>query len=348
MQDVLSIIETVVPNISFELTQRIAILRELSQLNSTIGRKNLSSKLDMSERTLRTAIESMREHNLVTVTSVGIQISEYGQSVLNSIDAIILKHHRFYEMEQKLKVIFGLQYCRIVQGDLDQDEQVYSLLGNEVNSLLMEQLPCGNNVIAVTGGATLAHIGLNFTESLSRNRNLIFVPARGGVGGSYDIQSNTVGGRMSRQTKGQYVPLFIPENIEEQTSKVLLDAPSIKYAIDLSTNANCLLLSVGEASVMAKRYDIAQANKEQIIHGKAIGEAFGVFFDQEGREVMRLPRYGIQIEDLHDIPLLVTIAGGASKAEAVQAFFKLVDSHGILVCDEGIANKVLSGVSHKK
>ncbi len=119
--------------------------------------------------------------------------------------------------------------------------------------------------------------------------------------------------------------------------------PSIKMAIEMSQQADCLLLSVGAAEVMADRRDITPQQHQEIIDGHAVGEAFGVFYNSEGKEVIRLPRMGIQLEHLDHIPLIITVVGGASKAEATSAFFKLAPTHGWLICDEGIANQVLKG-----
>ena len=68
-----------------------------------------------------------------------------------------------------------------------------------------------------------------------------------------------------------------------------------------------------------------------------------MFYDSECKEVIRLPRMGIQLEHLDHIPLIITVVGGSSKAEATSAFFKLAPTHGWLICDEGIANQVLKG-----
>lgn len=343
MQDVFSLIQTIVPQISEEFSLRLNILRVLNRYPHRVGRKSLSVDVNISERTLRTAIENMKQQHLVDVSNTGIQLTAFGRDILESVDIALAESDRFYEMETRLKQHLQIEHCYIVPGDADKDEQVYELLGNVAQRLLIRHLTEGQNIIAVTGGSTLSKIGRSFTPELSHNRQLIFVPARGGVGGSYDIQSNSVGGLMANQTHSTYVPLFVPENVDERMSKIFLTDPSIKHAIELSKEANCLILSVGIAEVMAKRHNVSQEQLEQLRTKQAIGEVFGVFFDKEGSEVMRLPRYGVQLDDLGRIPLLLTIVGGASKADAMTAHYKLVPNHGWLICDEGIATKVLSG-----
>ncbi|MDO4432881.1 MAG: sugar-binding domain-containing protein [Aerococcaceae bacterium] len=344
MENVFSLIQMIMPQVSIEFHQRLQVLKVLSQQSDDVGRKWLAQAVNLSERSLRTLLERLKEQNLVAVNRSGICLTDYGRRILQEMEALLAESHRFYEMEQQLKQYLKIEHCCIVAGDADLDERVYYLLGQEVQRLLTRQLDKGKNVIAVTGGSTLSKIGHSFTPELSTERQLIFVPARGGVGGSYDIQSNSVGGFMANQTHSQYVPLFVPENVDERMSKVLLTDPSIKHAIDLSKQANCLMLSVGTSQRMAERHDVSPEQLQHLETQRAIGEVFGVFFDRDGREVMKLPRYGIQLEDLKEIPLLVTIVGGASKAEAMQAHYKIVPNHGWLICDEGIATKVLSGI----
>lgn len=343
MEDLFSIIQAIVPDIQEVLTLRVTILHELAQASHRIGRKALAEKVQVTERVLRTAIDVLREQSLVDVNNAGITITAFGRQKLVSFNAVAKKANRLYDLERAVKQKLNLDHCWVIPGDADQDDFVYEVMSQAVQEVLSTHLPLGRNVIAVTGGSTLANVGDYFDERLSSDRELIFVPTRGGVGGSIHIQSNNVGGLMAQRTNSTFIPLFIPEKINQDTSKILLMDPSIKKAIEMSQQADCLLLSVGAAEVMADRRDITPQQLEAIIQGKAVGEAFGVFYNREGEEVIRLPRMGIQIEHLKQIRMLITVVGGASKAEATSAFFKLAPTHGWLICDEGIANQVLTG-----
>ena len=94
---------------------------------------------------------------------------------------------------------------------------------------------------------------------------------------------------------------------------------------------------------MGQRRNITPDQRRKISQEAAVGEAFGVFFDKEGREVIRYPRIGLQIEDLANIPNIITIVGGRAKAQAIAAFYKIVPHPGILFCDEALAKQVLNG-----
>lgn len=343
MQNIYSAIQAIVPEMTDAFALRVTILRTLSKNHQRIGRKGLAKQVYITERKLRTVIDTMKRQGLVNVNHLGITITDYGINILQRIDETELNQEQYFEQREALKRVLNVDYCWIVPGDATNDDGVYRLMGVAVNEILNERLDRHEATIAVTGGSTLAKIAGSLDQSLTKQRKLSFVPARGGFGGAIDIQSNTVGAMMAQQTQGIYHPLFIPESLEEETSKVLMQEPMISRVIEMSRQADCLLLSIGSADVMADRRNITPEQLSEVKKGEAVGEAFGVFFNKDGEVVTRLPRVGIQLEDLDDIPLLLTIVGGAEKAEAVKAFFKLVPNHGWLICDEGLANKVLNG-----
>lgn len=345
MADIFSIIQSIVPEVNDLLAERLAILRVLHQSDSRVGRKYLAQQTNLTERNVRSILEVLKKQSLITVVQTGVQITPAGLEVLELVDNFVLhrEHHRYYEVEEALKRKLNIEHCVIVAGDADQEAVVFDRLGQAVQTVLSDYLPKGDNVIAVTGGSTLFQVAQSFTKELSDERSITFVPSRGGLGSSINIQSNSVGSLMAQQTESSYTPLFMPENLTKETSQMLLNDPAIKSIIEMSKQANCLLLSIGTADVMAQRREITKEQLEIIEQGQAVGEAFGIFFDSKGETVLRYPRVGLKFKDLSNIPLLITIVGGFSKAQAVEAFFQRAPSHSWLICDEGLANMVLNG-----
>ena len=80
----------------------------------------------------------------------------------------------------------------------------------------------------------------------------------------------------------------------------------------------------------------------------AKGEAFGYYFDQTGKVVHRIRTVGIQTEQLKRVPLLISIAGGSSKAEAILSYMATAPKQTILVTDEGAANEMVKSVNTMK
>lgn len=57
----------------------------------------------------------------------------------------------------------------------------------------------------------------------------------------------------------------------------------------------------------------------------------------------RIPRIGLQLEDLDKIPHVFAIAAGASKAAAIVAYMHHAPKQTWLITDEGASNLVLKG-----
>ena len=61
----------------------------------------------------------------------------------------------------------------------------------------------GENIVAVTGGTTLEAVAEMMTPD-SKNRKLLFVPARGGLGENVRNQANTICAHMAEKASGTY------------------------------------------------------------------------------------------------------------------------------------------------
>lgn len=345
MQETLDLLCELVPELTDHFKLRMEILQVLRSRQKDISRKNLALRIGITERQTRSHLDVLRNNHLIEISQQGVRISQAGIKLFDIFQShlSLKKPIEFHQMEKALKAKLQIEDCLIIKGDADFDNSVYNIMGEFVQRILIKRLPLGNALVAVTGGSTLARISESFSHELSKNRQITFIPSRGGMGGNYQIQSNSVGSRMAEKTGAKYLPLFIPEMLGQETSELLLKDPSIHRIVDLSKQADGLILSIGRAEVMAERREVSQEQYQAILDYQAVGEAFGVFYDVDGQEVVRYPRIGLTIEDLDRIPLLITVVGGSSKAKAVEGFFRLAPNRGYLVCDEGVAQSILNG-----
>ncbi|MBG9980924.1 hypothetical protein HZY91_07365 [Facklamia sp. DSM 111018] len=345
--ELIKLLATIVPEVDETFQLRMIILEALVVNDRRVGRKLLSRQIGMSERSLRTNLQTMREQGLVSINRAGICLTEKGDLLYEQLKFLKDDRARLAEIEIALKEALGISACWVMPGDAETDPEVFKKIAQALETILDKELP-NPAILTVTGGSTLAHISRHFTETLTWNRQVSVVPSRGGTEGTIHIQSNTVAGMMAQEMAGQYIPLHIPDYVSEDLSRVLLDEPTIQKAINLSKTADCLLLSVGEAEVMAQRRNLQQDQQNLINKFEAVGEAFGVFYDKEGKVVFSIPRLGLQLEDVTAFPLLLVVVTGCRKAQATQAFFKMIDHKGWLICDESLAKQVLNGVTQLK
>ncbi|WP_125606581.1 sugar-binding transcriptional regulator [Lapidilactobacillus bayanensis] len=344
MQNDLTWIDQIAPDFLSTIRQRYLILQRIQWL-SPVGRRTLAQELDLSERVLRTETDLLKASGLILSSKSGMVLTESGKEVLTKLDGLMSSLMGFPQKEKQLSKLLEIDHVLIVSGDSDQQPQVLGRLGQLLSSTLSILLPDGRNVIAAMGGTTMAAVAEALTPSLSKNRQLLFVPARGGVGERVDIQANAICSKMAQNTGGEHRSLYVPENVSEQTYEPLLKEPSIKPVLDLIASANVVVHSIGDAMTMVSRRHMPADVTAEIQHGHAVAEAFGYFFDESGRVVYKIPRIGLQIRDLTEIPYVFAIAAGAKKAKAIRAYMHNAPHQTWFITDEAAANALLKGAT---
>ncbi|AVK61985.1 SorC family transcriptional regulator [Lactobacillus sp. CBA3605] len=333
-------IEAIAPDMVEMLSHRYLVLRTINWM-APVGRRLLAQTLEVSERTLRTETDTLRKLDLIVTDKAGMQLTQPGKDVLLGLSQFMDELMGIRQKERQLAQRFNLKRCIIVSGDSDRQLKVIGTMGEEVNQLLQRLLPEGNNIIAVMGGHTMEHVANHLSSKLASKRDLLFVPARGGVGESVAIQANTIASQMAQHTGGKFRSLFVPEQVSERTYEPLLKEPSIQEVLGIIRQANVVIHSVGDAVSMAHRRDMSE-DQIKVLRGRhAVGEAFGYFFDKDGNVVYRIPRIGLQIGELANMEIILAVAGGASKATAIEAYMKIAPKKTCLITDEGAANLIL-------
>lgn len=139
--------------------------------------------------------------------------------------------------------------------------------------------------------------------------------------------------------------LYVPEQVSEETYKPLLQEPAVYNILKMVDKANCVLHSIGDARLMAERRGMSSDVLALIEKEAAVGEAFGYFFNETGKVVYKIPRIGLQLKELARVHCVLAIAGGKSKAKAIEAYMKNAPNQTWLITDEGAANQILKGVT---
>ncbi|GAF40178.1 glycolyticproteinregulator [Agrilactobacillus composti DSM 18527 = JCM 14202] len=344
MHEELAWIETIAPDFLEVIRRRYYILQHIGWMQP-VGRRVLAIKLDMGERALRTETDFLRAQGLIDTSKSGMILTDSGQETLSGLENFMGQILDVHQQEQQLIELLGIDHVLIVAGDSDDQPRVLKDIGRLVNETLRLLLPDGENIIAVMGGTTMAQVAKKLTPKLSVGRQLTFVPARGGIGEAVDIQANTVSATMAKHTGGSHRMLYVPEHVSKETYKTLLQEPSVQEVLQLIGKCNTVLHSIGEATLMAQRRGMSAEVIDMIKSEQAVAEAFGYFFNEAGEVVYKIPRIGLQIRDLDHIPYVFAIAGGHSKATAIQAYMKNAPSQTWLITDEGAAKQILKGVT---
>lgn len=335
----LSLLQQIAPD-SYQIVMKRADLLKWIQENQPIGRRTLAKKMNISERMIRSETDYLKEIGLLKYDAKGMTLTNNGQSVCTEFQNWIKRSVlTMNQKEKQVASVLHIPFCKIVPSDQH--------VGECVEDILCEWVPSGNITIAVTGGQTMATVATLFSKKLAQKRLLTFVPARGGVGGGMVLQANSISEQLAERTGGKHYPLYIPEHISKETYVPLTQEPSIAKAISLMKHADVLLYSIGNAKIMEDRRGLTTEEKNKVEQQKAIGEAFGCFFNAAGEVVHKLPRVGVHLSDLPHIPYTVAVVTGSGKALALKAYAKMSShSNTWFVLDEDVVNMVLSGETH--
>ncbi len=335
-------IETIVPDMIEVMSRRYTILKNVAW-QEPVGRRSLAQTLGMSERVLRTETDLLRKNGLISSTKSGMILTDKGRQTILGLSAFMDSLLGIQQMERELSARLGIRRCLIVPGNCDENDKVIDAMGKMVTDTLQTLLPLGKNIIAAMGGTTMARVAKCLTPDVSSGRDLLFVPARGGVGERVDIQANNVCAQMALCTGGSHRSLYVPEQVSETTFRTLLKEPAVQEVVGLIERSNAVVHSIGSAMHMAERRSMSEEQVGLLRKRRAVGEAFGYFFDEGGDVVYKIPRVGLQLRDLASMNCIIAVAGGVSKAKAIAAYMHHAPSQTYLVTDEGAAKTILKG-----
>ncbi|NPC94217.1 sugar-binding transcriptional regulator [Bacillus sp. WMMC1349] len=325
------------PDLLDVMQKRYEILQYI-RLTEPIGRRSLAASLGISERILRAEVQFLKQQNLLEIKTTGMTLTTEGSDLLKILEETMKDVLGLTVLENTLRKRLNLEQVIIVSGDSDHSPLVKKEMGRAAVACMKKRFQ-GENIVAVTGGTTLEAVADMMTPD-SKNRKFLFVPARGGLGENVRNQANTICAHMAEKASGTYKLLFVPGELSKEAYSSIIVEPSIKELLEIIQSSSMVIHGIGDATTMAKRRNTPEEGLKKIEEKEAVAEAFGYYFDSNGEVVHKVHSVGIQLEDLDSIPNIIAVAGGSSKAEAIEAYFKK-PRNTVLVTDEGAAKQLL-------
>lgn len=342
MYSLLDIQKRLLPDLLQIMQKRYQILLYIDRMQP-VGRRSLALSLGFTERVLRSEVEFLKEQNLISITSAGAEITSIGKDLLEKLESVMREAAGIDVMEEQLKSMFQIRKVVIVSGDSDEAPWVKSEIGRAC-AASMKNLMAGKDIIAVTGGSTMACVADKLTPDL-KSGNVLFVPARGGIGEDVQNQANTICSIMATNTKAKHRVFYVPDQVSEEIYASFMKEPMIKESLEIIRSASMVLHGIGDAITMAERRKTDVTELEKMKAENAVGEAFGYYFNEAGEVVHKALTVGLQLSDLDSIPNVIAVAGGSSKAKAIRAYLQKAPSQTILITDEGAAKDLIKGNS---
>ncbi|OEH55218.1 hypothetical protein AQ616_09245 [Oceanobacillus sp. E9] len=339
MDSIIELQKRLVPELVNVMKERYSLLQSV-ELLQPIGRRALAENTNLTERHVRSEIDFLHAQGLVEITTKGMFITKEGKVVLGQLAAMIGEISGLHVLEKRIKEILSVESVIVVPGDSDQRASIKTEMGKAAVSYLRKKLT-SNNTIAVTGGSTIAAVADAMTP-LTKDKQVLFVPARGGIGEKVENQASRIVSEMARKTDGDYRMLYVPDPISDSTYETIMKEPHVMEALEVIKSSNIVLHGVGDALKMAERRRSSQEVMQLLKEKNAVGEAFGYYFDEYGNVIYKVKTVGIQLQDIDDSKQVITVAGGSSKAKAIVSYFKQAKSN-ILITDQGAAEEILRG-----
>lgn len=339
MNEIVRMQQQLVPELIDVLRRRHMILHHLLLLG-TAGRRTLAASMAISERVLRAETDFLREQGLLRIDARGMALTEAGQELLQAMEPMVSHWFGLSEMEDELRRRYNLKAVTIVPGDSDLSPGAKKELGRAGSAALMRVVSPHDDIIAVTGGSTMAEIAewLNPSAPL---KGACFVPARGGLGESVELQANTIASTMAKKTGAAYRLLHVPDHLGEEAYQSLMQEPNIREVVSVVRRARIVVHGIGDAVRMARRRNMDEASIAVLRKDGALAEAFGYYFNRDGEVVHKMPTLGLRLEDIQQTETVIAVAGGSSKGKAIAAVLRF-GHEDVLVTDEAAARAVLA------
>ncbi|KOR87620.1 sugar-binding transcriptional regulator [Paenibacillus solani] len=339
MRNLLEIQEQLLPDLMDTLKRRYSILYQI-KLSGMVGRRTLASLLSMTERVLRAETDLLKAQGLIEIETLGMRISALGISLLEDLEPVMNELFGLVELEEKIRQAYGLRKVVIIPGDSESSPEVKRELGRAGARTLLSFVENGDT-IAVTGGSTLAEVAEQM-PALPNGESLTdtwFVPARGGLGESMEIQANTIASKMAKRVGAEYRLLHVPDLLSEDAYQSLVQDQHIQEIVDVIRRCRVIIHGIGDAMEMARRRKLDDSSIQGLQADGAIAESFGYYFSEDGEVVHKMLTLGLRLEDIMRTETIIGIAGGQGKGKAIHAVLRF-GHENILVTDEAAALEI--------
>ncbi|SHJ98923.1 central glycolytic genes regulator [Hathewaya proteolytica DSM 3090] len=339
--EIIRLEQEIVPELKEILQRRFMILQKI-KYNGPIGRRMLSTSLNIGERIIRNEVEILKELKLISVKSEGVSITDRGQNVLLYLQNYIHESKGLGKLEESIKQSLGIKEVHIVPSDAVDERFTVKEVGRFASAFLSE-IVIEHATIAIAGGSTMRQVVSSCKNSKSFSHVMV-VPARGGVGRNVESQANTLAAQLAEKFNGNYKLLHVPDNLSQAALKALMEDENISEIVKIIKNADILLYGIGEAENMAYKRGASQQVIKEIMAKGAVGEALGNYYDINGNVVYHHTTMGINHDDCCKIRYAIAVACGVNKSKAIVGAIRN-KKNNILITDENTACEIFKLLS---
>lgn len=253
--------------------------------------------------------------------------------------------HQFGSLERKIERLYNLRdvICIESVGRESSKKQL-----GEATSVYLQRVVKDGQIIGFSSGTTLNEVA-KAMNSVQLFPSVTVVPLVGGMGNErVDIHSNHIVAKVGSALGAKYELLHVPVMVDTKEAKeVLVRQPSIRCTLNLAEKSNIAVVGIGgkpEDSTMVKSY-MGQDHQQITSDSEIVGDICYNFINRFGKPVdtsWNERVIAIELEKLKEIPLVIGVASGLEKVQAIQAALEGGLIH-VLITDEATGNALVEG-----
>ncbi|MBQ3669683.1 MAG: hypothetical protein II920_10720 [Clostridia bacterium] len=332
----LSLINLLAPDLMDALVNRAMVLERISILQP-VGRRALAQRMGIPEREARMLTDLLREDGLIEVSPAGMSLSSHAYEILDSVRELVRSRSGLASLETQLQKLLRIERVRVVPGDMDSDPDVLDEVGR-VAGMRLRKLLMPGMILAVNGGSTVQSVAAHIPRGA--DIDVTVLPARGGLGQSAETQANTLAEQIALRLGGRHKPLYLPDNLPQSALKELIKLDEIREPLEEIKRADVLLYGIARADEMARNRLMSESTISDLVRKGAVAEVLGHCLDLNGHLLASASGLGLPEDSFSRIPVLIAVAAGRHKAEAILAVSRH-HKNTCLITDEGAANRIL-------
>lgn len=247
--------------------------------------------------------------------------------------------------EQKLKNTYDLHDAVVVDtSNMSKDESIELLAKS--GGYFLEKIIQSDSVIGLMAGKFI-HKLVQYTKK-TKAKNVRVIPLVGGLGisgASWHANSNVI--QLAEKMNFDYYVLNAPAIVSSNSIKSdLIREEGIRQVLDFYSRLNIAVVGIGEITEEAtffKTMNLSKKELDEILDAGAVCTIGKSFLNEKGEEVAQSitsRMIGVSGEHLRQTPLVIGIAAGDHKVEAISASLagKWLD---VLITDVNTSKKLL-------
>lgn len=253
---------------------------------------------------------------------------------------IFIKSEMTYtiNLERKLINKYNLEFAYVVDTFDLSEEEIEKRVAQRAAIELSKKLYKKN--IGISWGNTLKRF-VDYFPFINSKESTI-VPLIGGMSAdNVDLHSNQLSYKLAQKMRAKPTYLYAPALMENETIKQqLISNPVVKNIINSMNSVDVALLGISSIDTHSTMRIIGYINEsehEAMKSMNVVGDINSRFFDTRGEEINHYHNnnvIGMNLAQLKNIPLRVTIVDKQFKVEAVQVALKSKLINGIILIDK--------------